>query len=245
MLGVVCPLLGVLVVLKRMAFFADAVAHLTLPGVVLAMAGQWEVRSFLLGFTMTAAAGMLWVKDRVTQTADTVLGIFSAAAMALGIVLLGITQQTQGKLLSFLVGDILAVGWIDLVLLTGLTLLVALFMVTTLRAQVILPVQTDLAQVAGFSVTGLNYGFVLLLAAVVTVTIKVVGALLVTAFLVIPAALARQKARSFMEMLWLAPLVGISGAVSGVLGAVLVNAPAGPLMVLVMAGMWAFAVSRG
>ncbi|WP_287128001.1 metal ABC transporter permease [Candidatus Cyanaurora vandensis] len=238
LLGVVCPLLGTLVILKRMAFFADAVAHFALPGVVLALGLGWSVGGFLTGFCMAAALVILWVKNQTAQAADTVLGVFSATAIALGVVLLSWLPGYQGQVWAFLFGDILAVGWVDLGVLLGLGGLVVAFMIFTLQAQVLINFQPDLARVQGFAVGAIEIVFVLLLAGVVATAIKLVGALLVTAFLVIPAALARNVAKSYIQMLLIAPVVGVVGAVVGIVASAVLNTPSGPMMVLVQAGLF-------
>lgn len=233
LVGVVCPLLGTLVILKRMAFFADAVAHFALPGLLIALIAGWPVGSFLVGFSMLAALAMGWVKQRTEGSADMVLGVFSAVAIALGGILMGLGPGYQGQILSFLFGDILALSWGDLVVLGGLGLAVVVFVGVTFQAQLLINFQPDLAQVQGVRVGLLETVFILLLAGVVATVMKFVGALLVTAFLVIPAAVARQGATSYRAMFILAPGIGVGSAIVGLVLAALGNVPAGPMIVLV------------
>ncbi|WP_218082641.1 metal ABC transporter permease [Anthocerotibacter panamensis] len=232
LLGLACSLLGTLVVIRRMAFFSDAVAHFALPAIVVALWLGWDVGTFLTVFCVLAALAILWVKEHSQIPTDTVMGVFSAGAVAVGVMLMGTVAGGQGRVFNVLFGDILAVRWVDLWVLAFLSILVGTFMLLTLQTQVVANFQPDLARVNQLPVKFFDYAFIVLLALVVATALKLVGALLVTAFLVVPAACARNQARSFLQMLLFAPLVGVVGAVLGVLGAAILDTPAGPTMVL-------------
>jgi zinc/manganese transport system permease protein len=221
-----------------MAFFADAVAHFALPGVVLALVWHWDISGFLTIFCILAGLLITWAKDHSEVPTDTLMGVFSAGAIGAGVVLISQLDGYQGQLLNFLFGDILAVSWSDIGLLALLALAVGAFVLLTLQAQVLTNFHADLAQVHGVPVKWLNYAFIVLLAGVVATALKLVGALLVTAFLVVPAACARNAAQRFMDMLWIGPLVGVLGALLGVVLSAFLNTPSGPMIVLVEVGIF-------
>lgn len=216
LLGLVCPLLGSVVVIRRMAYFSDAVAHFALPGIAIALAFNWDMGLFLTFFCIAIALIIFWIKDHSPVATDALIGVFSSGAIAAGVVLMSNSDGGQAQVMGFLFGDILAVNNQDLGLLSLMTAAVGLFMVLTFRAQILINFHPDLAQVNQIPVERINYIFIFLLAWVVATAIKVVGALLITAFLVVPGAFARQNAQSFTQMLWIGPLIGVTGAVIGV-----------------------------
>ena len=184
---------GCFIVWRRMAYFGETLAHAGLFGVGLGL---------LLGFSLTlgaAAAGvavalllMLLRNQRVLAT-DTLLGILSHASLALGIFTVGMVTGAAGDHLDLLFGDILTVSWQDVSVVWAGAAVVLLVLGLLWRDLIAMAVHEDLAQAEGVKVKRVELGFVVLIALITAVAMKIVGLLLITALLVIPA---RRRGRS-------------------------------------------------
>ncbi|HEY9164136.1 MAG TPA: metal ABC transporter permease, partial [Magnetovibrio sp.] len=200
--------LGAFVVWRRMAYFGGALSHTALLGVAL---------GFLLGvspalgvaFVVVSAALLLGALGSVRGLSlDTLLGIVAHAALAAGLIVTATLQNVRIDLMAYLFGDILAVGWGDVVWLWGGAGVILVLMLALWRPLLNATVHADLAFVEGVNVRRMELLFMLMLALVVALAMKVVGILLVTSMLVIPAAAARALARTPEAMGVLAALIG-------------------------------------
>src|SRR5690242_13447527 len=114
MMGALCPLLGVFVVIRRMAFFGDAIAHSAFTGIALGLLIGVEPSWSAVGFAIVVAIGMGVLQARSRMPSDTVIGVFFSGAAALGILLIGLLQGYRTDLFAYLFGDILTIGWKEL-----------------------------------------------------------------------------------------------------------------------------------
>jgi zinc transport system permease protein len=238
-LAVVAGPLGALVVWRRMAFFGDALAHSALLGVTL---------GFALGINLTLGIALLCIllalllvtlQSRVRVAADTLLGIFAHSTLSLGLVVIAFMDRLRVDLLGYLFGDILAVTRWDLawIYLGGVVVLAALVLLW--RQFLSVTVHEDLARVEGVPVDRLRFVFVLLIAITVAVAMKIVGVLLITALLIIPAAAARRFARSPEQMAVLAGVLGAVAVAAGISASLTFDTPAGPSIVVAAAVLFA------
>lgn len=236
--------LGAFVVWRRMAYFGGALSHTALLGVAL---------GFLLGvqpilgvaFVVVAAALLLGALGSVRGLAtDTLLGIVAHAALAAGLIVTATLQNVRVDLMAYLFGDILAVSWDSVAWLWAGALLILVLIVALWRPLLNATVHADLAFVEGVNVKRVELLFMLMLALVVALAMKVVGILLVTAMLVIPAASARAFARTPEAM---GVLAGVMGAVAvglGLWASYTYDAPAGPAIVVVASGLFALSLLK-
>src|ERR1041384_6058314 len=114
LMGVLCPLLGVFVVIRRMSFFGDAISHTAFTGMALGLLLGVDPSLSAIGFAIVVALGMGWLQARSRIPSDTIIGVFFSGAAALGILLIGLLQGYRTDLFSYLFGDILTIGWADL-----------------------------------------------------------------------------------------------------------------------------------
>jgi zinc transport system permease protein len=222
--------LGCFVVWRRMAYFGDATAHASLLGVTLALAADLPV---VAGVTLAALGMALTVSAASGRTyaVDTMLGVASHGALALGLVALSFLSGVRLDLMGYLFGDILAVTRGDLAIIwIGAALAVALvawrwdrLLLATLNA--------DLAAAAGVDARRERLVLTLALALLVAIALKVVGALLITALLIVPAAAARALARTPEAMAVLAVAAGALAASAGLAASWRLDTPAGPSIV--------------
>ncbi|MBX9633742.1 MAG: metal ABC transporter permease [Magnetospirillum sp.] len=240
-LAVVAGPFGCFVVWRRMAYFGDTLAHAALLGVVLAVVLDMD---FTLGIAVTslAVALLLAFMQRQRQLAsDTMLGIISHGALAAGLVALALMQDVRVNLMGWLLGDILAIGWSDVAVLWagGAVLLAVLALVW--RTLVAMIVDEDLAAVEGHGVARARLVLMVLVALVVAAAMKVVGILLVTALLVIPAATARKFARTPEQMAVLASVAGALAVTLGLAGSWRFDTPSGPSVVVAAVALFVLA----
>ncbi len=224
--------LGCLVVWRRMAYFGDTMAHAALLGVALGLLAGVPLPLGVLAVGAVVALMMAALMAQGRWGSDTLLGIFSHTALALGLVALGLMAEVRVDLLGYLFGDILAVtparlGWIYAG--GGAVLAVLLLLWRPLVAATVAP---DLAQAEGVPVAALRVVFMLLIAVVVAVAMQIVGVLLITALLIIPAAAARGLARGPEAMALLAALLGAVAVAAGIAASALLDTPTGPSIVV-------------
>ena len=221
--------LGCFVVWRRMAFFGDATAHAAILGVALALATGAPVFAGVLIVALAMALFIGWRNER--QSVDTALGVAAHSALALGLVAVSFLDGVRIDLEAFLFGDILAVGRTDLAVIWGGALLVVALLRWRWSALLSATLNEDLAAAAGINPKREQLILTLALAIVVAVAIKVVGALLISALLIIPAAAARPLAETPERMALVAAAVGIASALGGLTAAWFLDTPAGPSFV--------------
>src|SRR5437763_15114034 len=147
MMGALCPLLGVFVVIRRMSFFGDAIAHSAFTGIALGLLLGIEPFFAAVGFAVIVALGMGYLQARSRIPSDTVIGVFFSGAAALGILLIGLLQGYRTNLFSYLFGDILTIGWRELGIAGALMLAVGLTVMAIRRPLLQVALNRDLAAV--------------------------------------------------------------------------------------------------
>ena len=222
-----CGMVGALVVGNRMAFFSDAMAHCAFAGVALgtltALAGDlgrgtatWLVPLVMVAFGIAVGMSMIYIRDRTGLAHDTVIGVFFALALGFGAMLTKVVQQISNvNLETFLFGNLFLIPEADLVYLCGVLALVAGAFVWRYNQLMFASFNPSLARTRRMNVTLNNYLFIILLALVVNLSIKAVGALLINALLVVPAAAAANVSRNLRQMFWLTVSFSLA---SGALG---------------------------
>ena len=233
LMGILGGMLGSFVTLRQLSFFSHAVGHAALVGVALGVLLQINPTWMLLPFTLVFGVIVLYFIDKTDLASDSVLSIVLSGALAIGVILTSLIKGYRGNLMAVLFGDILAIDTTDLIL----TLLVlvggSIFLLSTLRQQILLTLNPDVAQVQGIPVQLYRYVFVVLLSLAVAVAIKAVGVLLVNAFLVIPASTAKLMSHHFSRFLIMSVIVGSISSIAGIIVSGIFNFASGPSIVLV------------
>jgi len=224
---------GCFVVWRRMAYFGDTLAHSALLGVALGLGFDLDPTLGIIAASFVIAVLLAVMQKNQDIAADTLLGIMSHGALAVGMVALAFLDNVRLDLMAYLFGDILAVSLDDVIWIWcgGAVVLAGLGFLW--RPLLSMTVHEDLAQVEGVNVGRVRIVLMLLIALVIATAMKVVGVLLVTSLLIIPAATARQMARTPEQMALIACGVGALGAFGGLWGAVTFDTPAGPSIVVV------------
>ncbi|WP_075184725.1 iron chelate uptake ABC transporter family permease subunit [Teredinibacter haidensis] len=224
--------LGAFVVWRRMAYFGDTLAHSALLGVALGVMADVNLTLAML-FAGAVISLALWkLQSRASLASDTLLGILSHSSLALGLICVSLLSSNRINLFGYLFGDLLTVGIKDLLViyLAGAACLGILF--AFWRPLVMSAVDEDLARVEGYAIEKLRLLLMLLMATVVALSMKLVGVLLITALLIIPAAASRRLTRSPEAMAIGAAVIGVFSVIGGMLASVVLDLPAGPAIVL-------------
>ena len=225
--------MGVMVVNFRMAFFSDAISHSAFTGVALGVLLGVDPRWTLIGFGVLVGLAIISVRQRSSLSVDTVIGVFFSFAVALGIVIISARKSLTRDLHSYLYGDALSVSDSELLGVFILFAACAVFLSRWFNQLLLIGINERLAKSQGVKIRALEYAYALLLALTVTVSIRVIGLLLVSALLVVPAAAGRNLARSVRTMFWAAVVVGLGSGVSGLIASFYWDSATGATIILV------------
>lgn len=223
--------LGCFLVWRRMAFFGDALAHSSLLGIALGILLHIDMNIGIVVICLLCAAILAKTHSRHHLSADAWLGIISYSALALGVLALS-KSGSNIDLESYLLGDILTLRGQDLYWIYGCALLVSIFFFWKWREILLLTLDEELAQTAGVSVGFVRAVFMVILAFAVAIALKAVGALLMPALLIMPAATAGRFARSPEDMALIAAGVAFLGISIGLMAAISFNTPSGATIVV-------------
>lgn len=238
-LVVIAGPLGSFVVWRRLAFFGDALAHSALLGLALGFMLQIEPAIAIAVLCAAFALTLTGLLSRAKLPPDTLLSIAAFTTLSLGLIALAFVETLRVDLISYLFGDILSVTRADVALVWGGALLALAVLIAIWRPLLAASVDEDLARVEGVDTGRVRLTFVLLLALVVALAMKIVGVLLVTALLVIPAAAARRFAQGPEAMAIYASVIGAIAVIGGLFASLKLDTPSGPSVVVAAAAIFA------
>jgi zinc transport system permease protein len=227
-----CAALGVHVVNFRMAFFSDAISHSTFTGVALGVLYGIDPLVTLVGFGVLSGLSITLVRNRSDLSSDTVISVILSATVAIGITVLYAQKETR-NLESYLYGAVLAISDNELMLLLALGITVFVLMGFLFNRLFLISLNKNLAASRGISVKLLEYTFSVILAVIVTFSIRAIGLFLVTAMLVVPSATARNLAHGISSLFWTALIGALLSGVGGILLSFYLDAPAGATTILI------------
>jgi ABC-type Mn2+/Zn2+ transport system permease subunit len=231
--GVVCAVIGCYIVLRSMAFLGDALAHAILPGVAVAYLAGVDLLVGALVAALVVAVGISYVSRTGTIREDTAIGIFFAAALALGVVLISTMSTYAVDLTHVLFGNVLGVTATDLWITGGLAVAVLAAIALLYRRLLVMSFDPILGETLGLNTHALRTGLFLMLAVTIVVALRTVGVALVAAMLVTPPAAAYLLTRRLPVMMALAALIGVVSAVGGLYASYYLSIAPSGAMVLV------------
>lgn len=232
LVGGVSSYYGVFVVQRRLSFLGAGLAHAALGGVSLGLLLNTEPLLVAIPFTILVAILINWIRENTTLSADTAIGILFAAAVSLGIIFLSLRDHGSSDAFAYLFGSILTISKTDLWAAVGIFLLGLLTLRRMWGRWAYATFDEEAAIADGIRTSRDQYVLTVLLAVTIVVSIKVVGILLIAAFLVIPAASARLLSNTFGSMTLIAVLTGVSCVLAGLLVSYSWNLPAGAVIIL-------------
>jgi len=229
--GLMGGMLGSFAILRQLSFFSDALGHSALLGISIGMLLGISPSVVVLPFAVGFALVITYLLERTHLWTDALLNIVYSSSLAIAVITLSFAGQYKGGMNNLLFGDILAIRELDLIFSAGLLLVCILFIGLTLRSQMLLTLHEPLAIARGVSVSAHRTAFIVLLSLVVGISIKAIGILLVSAFVVIPACAARLLSGTFTHYVLLSAGLGALSAVGGMLVSAAFNLPSGPSIV--------------
>ncbi|MFA6197543.1 MAG: metal ABC transporter permease [Patescibacteria group bacterium] len=231
-LAAILAYLGIFVVLRKMSFFSDGVAHASLAGVAIGIMVSVNplITALLVGLLVAVS---LTVLERTTKlSSDSIIGLLFTAGMAFGVLLLSFKSGYQPELISFLFGNILAIRNAELILMVALSFVVLVFLVTQQRKLLLMSIDPNLAKVSGISPVKYQLLMNIFLAVSVVLGIKLLGVILVSALLLIPVSSARLVTNSFKRLLIVTIILSEVVMIAGLVISYFLNLPSGAVIVL-------------
>ena len=237
-LALVAGPLGSFVVWRRMAYFGDTLSHSALLGVALGLLLDISpTLAVTLGCVLLAVL-LVTLQQRQPLASDTLLGILAHSSLSLGLVTLSFMPEVRIDLMSYLFGDLLAVSRSDLYWILAGSAAVLVVLGLLWRPLLAITVHEELARVEGLPVAAIRLGLMLLIAVVIAVAMKIVGVLLITSLLIIPAAAAQRHARTPEQMAGGASVLGLLAVCGGLALSWFKDTPAGPSIVVCAAALF-------
>ncbi len=240
LVGVACASIGVYVVLRRMAFIGDALAHTILPGVVIAYLNQWNLQGGALIAGLVTALGIGWLTRNQQIREDTAIGIMFTGLFAFGVLLMS-TARSFRDFTHILFGNVLGVTGGDLLLIAGITLGVLALLLLFHKELELTSFDPNHAQVIGLRPDRLRYLLLVLLAFTVVSSIQVVGVVMTSALLITPAAAAALLTQRLWRMIVIASVIAVASGVIGLYASYYANVSSGAAIVLACTGFFAVA----
>lgn len=233
--------LGCFIVWRRLAYFGDTLSHASLLGVALAFLLNVNITLAVFVICTMVSLLLLTLQRRGGLSSDALLGLLAHSSLALGLVCLAFMTWIRMDLMGFLFGDILSVSRLDIGIIYGGGAVVLAVLAMIWRPLFAGTVNADLAEAEGMQPQRANLIFMVLMATVIAIAMKIVGVLLITALLIIPAAAARRLSAGPEQMAVIAALVGACAVVMGLFASLDFDTPSGPS--IVVAAMLLFGVS--
>ena len=231
-------MLGTMAVDNKMAFFSDALGHSALTGIAIGVVLGWENQmAAMLIFGILWAVLITFVKHNSKMSADTIISVFSSTSIALGLVVLS-RGGAFARYSSVLVGDVLSITQGDLLALVLMLVVTAAAWLLLFNPLMITSINSPLARSRGIRSRMTEYGFTMLVAVAVMVSIRWVGVMLINSLLILPAAASRNVARNAAQYLRLSVLISVVCGVLGLLVSYYMDTSAGAAVVLLCAAVY-------
>lgn len=243
-IAVICPVVGVFLVLRRLALIGDGMAHVAFGGIALGMfinSLKWPFKIYpvltALALCVVSAFGIQRLQ-RARVYGDVAIAIFFSFGLALGVIFISLSKGFTVDLFTYLFGNILLVSDVDLALIGSLGAAIIGLIVAFYKELFYITFDEEAAQANGLPVERLNMLLIILIALTVVVSMRIVGLLLVSSMLVIPAATALQLSRSFRQTIFISVGLGVTAVIVGLIGAYEFDLSAGGSIVVTLVLMF-------
>jgi len=236
LIALLCSVLGVFLVLRRLSLIGDGLSHVTFGSTAIAMALKlYSVMSLLvtMPIVLLASLGILKLTEKGRLSGDAAIGLVSALGISAGIILASVGGGYNVDLLSFLFGNILSIRSEEVVIAALLCLVVMLMLTLYYHELFAISFSDELAKVSGIRTSFINSILVLLTALSVVLAMKLVGIMLISSLLIVPAAAALQLARGFKVCIILSALQGCFSVIIGIIISIMSNLPASASIVMI------------
>ena len=232
LLSLITAPLGAFVVWRKMAYFGDTLSHSALLGVALGIFLQINPYVAIVILTIILAVLMVWLESNTQFSVDTLLGIIAHSCLSLGVVTVGLLKNVRVDLMSYPFGDLLAINFNDLPYIGAGVIIVLGTLLYFWQALLSTTVSPELAQVEGINIKKMRFILMILTALTIALSMKFVGALIITSLLIIPAATARRFAKTPEQMVFIAILISMLSVIGGLFLSAFYDTAAGPSVVI-------------
>jgi zinc transport system permease protein len=232
-LGLLLAMLGIYVSIKRMAFFGDGLAHASLAGIAFGLLLGWQPLWAAVLWAVAIALLMYLFERKTNLSSDTLIGIFFTASLALGVIVINLMPGYQPDLLSYLFGNILSVTLDEAIVITVIAAGLMIALSLGGRRLSLLALDPQQATLQGFKTTGLTIFLYVSLAVAVVLGVKLVGVILVSSLLIVPAASAKLVSRSFRGLKRNSLIFSLVAVLAGLVASFFLDWPSGATIVLV------------
>lgn len=230
--------LGCFIIWRRLSYFGDTIAHSALLGVVIAYAMNFNLIIAVFAVSCFIALSLLFLQKRTNLPDDALLGLLAHSVLAIGLVLLGILSFIRIDLMGLLFGDILSVNITDVLFVWIGGSIVLIVLIIIWRPLFAATVNLELAKAEGLNADLANAIFTILIASVIAISIKIVGILLITGLLIIPAAASRNLSSTPIQMAIISSVIGLVSVVLGLQTSMIWNSPTGPTILAIALGVF-------
>lgn len=232
LLSLITAPLGAFVVWRKMAYFGDTLSHSALLGVALGIFLDIDPYIAVIVMTVILAMALVWLEHKTNYSVDTVLGIIAHCSLSLGVITISLLDNVRVDLMSYLFGDLLAINFNDVIFISIGVVIIGGILAIFWSKLLSITISPELAQVEGLNVARVRLLLMLLTALTIALSMKFVGALIITSLLIIPSATARRFARTPEAMVIYATVFSIIAVSLGLLFSGIKDTPAGPSVVV-------------
>ena len=223
--------IGCFVIWRRLSFFAGTLAHSALLGVTMALVFELNIAFSVFLISAVLAIFLLQLQTKTNLPNDALLGLLAHSSLAIGLVIIGFLTTIRFDVMGLLFGDILAVSQSDLLLIWGGGVFILIILKIIWKPLFASTINYDLAKAEGMNPDRYNAIFTILMAAIIAISIKIVGLLLITGMLIIPAALARNISNNPIQMALLSTIGGLLSILIGLFSSLEFNTASGPSII--------------
>ena len=232
-LAIITGPLGCFIVWRRLSYFGDTLSHSALLGVVIGYALNFNIILSVFVISGLISLSLLYLQKKTNLPNDALLGLLAHSVLAVGLVTLGLLSFIRIDLMGLLFGDILSVNFNDILIVWIGGAIVLFLLIIIWRPLFAGTVNLELAKAEGLRPEFANAIFTLLIAAVIAISIKIVGILLITGLLIIPASISRNLSTTPIQMAIIASIVGVMSVILGLYSSIIWNTSTGPTILSV------------
>ncbi|MFC0308441.1 zinc ABC transporter permease subunit ZnuB [Gallibacterium trehalosifermentans] len=244
LLSLITAPLGAFVVWRKMAYFGDTLSHSALLGIALGIVLNLNPYLAIIMLIILLALALVWLENNTHFAVDTLLGIIAHTSLSLGVVTIGLIGGIRVDLMNYLFGDLLAINYQDLLWIGIGVVVVFSILCYSWSGLISATVNPELAQIEGINVKRSRLILMLLTAITIGLSMKFVGALIITSLLIIPAATARRFARTPESMALIAIMISMLAVSGGLLLSAFYDTAAGPSVVLCSSLLFIFSLFK-
>lgn len=242
LIAIICSVIGVFLVLRRMSLIGDGLAHISFGGLAAGLFfGVYPLLSALV-FSLLAALGIERLK-KMKVYGDAAIAIFFSFGLALGVVVISLSRGFTVDLFSYLFGSILAVSRNDLFFISALGVATIAVIAAFYKELLYITFDEDSARASGIAVESVNTALIVLTAMAVVMSMRIVGILLVSSFIVIPASVALILCRNFRQAILVSAAIGVTSVIAGLFASYYLDIAAGGAIVLALIFMFVIALA--